>query len=58
MEGRRSSDTWDWPLAKNDGMVMLKNDSRAFEADLDVPNFKANEIDVSIAFSFSYLLFF
>lgn len=47
MEGRRSSDTWDWPLAKNDGMVLLKNDARAFEADLEVPHFKANEIDVS-----------
>jgi len=49
MEGRRASaDAWDWPLAKNDGMVLLKNDHRSFEADLEVPNFKANEVDVKV----------
>jgi len=48
MEGRRPSDNWDWPLAKKDGMVFLKNDSRHFEADLEIPNFRANEVEVKV----------
>jgi len=47
MEARRgSADIWDWPLQHNDGMVLVHNGKDRFEADLEVPTFRANEIDV------------
>lgn len=50
MAGRRgSADIWDWPLQHNDGMVLIQNDSKHFEADLEVPMFRPNDISVSYA---------
>lgn len=48
-QGRRgSADIWDWPLQRNDGFVLVHNDRDRFEADLEVPTFRPNEIDVSL----------
>lgn len=41
---------WDWPLQPKDGLVMLVNDGQRFEADLEMPTFKAEEVDVSLYF--------
>lgn len=41
------SQKWDWPLQHNDGMVNIVNERDHFAADLEMPSFKANEIDVS-----------
>lgn len=46
-QGRRASDQWDWPLQSNDGFVNVINSPDRFEADLEVSNFRPNEIDVS-----------
>jgi len=43
---RGSADVWDWPLQRNDGMVLVHNGADRFEADLECPTFKPNEIDV------------
>uniref|UniRef100_A0A915IC60 SHSP domain-containing protein n=1 Tax=Romanomermis culicivorax TaxID=13658 RepID=A0A915IC60_ROMCU len=39
---------WDWPLQKNDGAVLLINNSERFKVELDLANFKPNEIEVKI----------
>lgn len=38
---------WEWPLAHNDGIVPITNNATRFECDLEMPSFKAKEIDVS-----------
>lgn len=39
--------TWDWPLQHGDGMVNIVNNKDRFAADLEIPSFRANEIDVN-----------
>lgn len=46
----QAANIWDWPLTHEDGMVNVVNDENRFEADLDVPTFRENEIDVSSLF--------
>lgn len=42
----QAAQVWDWPLTHNDGMVNVVNDGDRFEAELEVPTFRENEIDV------------
>lgn len=45
--------SWDWPLQHKDGLVTLVNDSQRFAADLEIPSFKADEVDVMLLATFT-----
>jgi len=44
---------WDWPLQKNDGIVALTNNSERFRAELEIAQFKPNEIEVVLVVAFA-----
>ena len=47
---RRFSKLWDWPLNGSDGLIIVRNNTASFEADLEIPTFRASEIEVRICY--------
>lgn len=39
---------WDWHLQSNDGQAVVVNKNDSFEVNLEVPYFKAEEVDVNM----------